>query len=179
MAKKKTVKTVKKVKKTKAPKKSNKVEMTVEGTKSDTYVVGMQAIPEDFKDQIKTVLAHLLTLFKASLLDAFKQYVEEMIRREQPASAEEFMLNFKNSTIAHGVTAVELIDSLDDDYAKEYVKGSKDAVKPPYKLPVTAPPRELAVAPVKSPPGAAPAPKLEQAPADNNNKSVFDSLDIL
>lgn len=136
----------------------------------------LKALP--FEDQVKNVLNHVLSVLKAALLDAFRQYVESMIKSEGPASVEEFCLNFKNTIALHGTTPEELIESLDDDYAKEYVRNS--AVKGALKA-VPAKPAIVAEKPapaVAAPtPAAAPAsPTPAAAPA---SKSVFDSLDIL
>ena len=107
-----------------------------------------------FEDQIKSALSHILELFKASLIDAFRQYIESKIFSGQPASVEEFKSKLKHSVAVHGIADEVLLEAL-DEVELEYLNNQVGN-------------KVLQLAPTS-------APAVERTKTEV--KSVFDSLD--
>lgn len=114
-----------------------------------------------FEEQIKSVLSHILELFKASLIDAFKQYVKSRIAGSLPASVEEFVNQFKHTTQVHGIADETLLASL-DEVELEYLSTSTQVVQP----------KQAEFIAKNNPVPAVPEKKKEAT-------SVFDALDII
>lgn len=72
------------------------------------------SIKDDFQTQIKAVLSHILELLKASLKDAFIQYINSKLNASQVPSVDEFMEGFKHTVAVQGVTKDMLLSSLND-----------------------------------------------------------------
>lgn len=137
------------------------------------------SIPADIKEDgielVKKILNHILELFKASVFDAFKQYVESRINGSLPASIEEFINKFKHSYKLHGITDHQLLSVL-DEYEREYVLNSTAAspLQQPVGLAQVAAPEPVNVSPSK--PVVTVNCPVEPKPDD---ESVFDNLDLL
>jgi len=154
-------------------------------TKRTPELVALAA-STDFQDQIKSVLMHVLELFKASLIDAFRQYVESKLRASQPASVEAFMEGFKHTVAIHGVTKETLLGALSESelellannqaqVAVEQVTPVEAGIEEAVPLaPVVEEALAEAAAEVQAAPVAQPEPKKEKT-----NTSVFDALDMI
>lgn len=95
---------------------------------------------ESFKVQVQAVLSHILELFKASLIDAFRQYIEAKMWSSQPASIEEFTSKFKHTVAVHGVSEETLLNSL-GEIELEYL--SNGPVEKRTTAPVVAPTEQV------------------------------------
>lgn len=177
------------MKKKKVVKKATKV-VTRKGRKpgSKNKVTAAQPVvatlaPET-TDKILSVLSHVLDLFKASLYDAFKQYVERKINASLPASLDEFIGAFRHSYKLHGIADHQLLSVL-DDYEREYVLNSFSTAKEQVAKNVSAIIDAGVEEAFKTPAAKAepvkivpPAP-AEPVEAKKEDVSVFDALDLL
>lgn len=148
--------------------------------------------PDVFQDQVKTVLGHLLKVLEASLLDMFKQYVENMMKTGNPASAEHFLTQFKHSAAVHGISKEKLLMALEDDIEREYVTEGPGSAIRGLQVGEAAQPQQLDLqftGQVKSAldrsfvggplDPASEAPPTEEKTPQVNKTSVFDNLDLL
>ncbi len=120
---------------------------------------------------LKPILAQLIVMFEASLLDAFKQYVESRMASSKVASAAEFMAGFKHTIAANNITEERLLSTL-DDYELEYLKNA-DKVKAPIAVASSKPAPVVKVVPVPK------EPEVVKEEPKKNATSVFDSLDLI
>lgn len=114
-------------------------------------------------------ISDIFKVFEASLLDAFRQYVDNRLKASQVASLEEFMNGFKYTINAQGISKEKLLGVL-DEYELEYVKNTNKVKAASTEAPVAQ------IVPV--PPPAAPTPVPEDK-KETNSVSVFDSLDLI
>jgi len=155
--------------------------------KGAVKAVKVQAVP--FQEQIKEVLFHVLELFKASLLDAFRQYLESRIRASQPASVEEFTDKFKHTMSLHGLSKETLLGALNPvelEYLEENIKRSqqlRDKLQTMETQPVAQPvaqPVQEAISP--APQAATQQVELKLVQKEESKQeaiSVFDALDMV
>lgn len=143
-------------------------EIAVKNIKAEDIYTEVKASP--FEEQIRSVLSHILELLKASLIDAFKQYVNSRIAGSLPASVEEFINQFKHTTKVHGIADEVLLQSL-DEVELEYLSASTKVktVQPDAQVSL---PQPVAKAPAQTAPA-------QTAPVEKKAVSVFDALDIL
>lgn len=126
----------------------------------------LKASGDSFQDQVKAVLSHLLELFKASLLDAFRQYVCSTTMAGHTASVEDFMEIHENTVKAHNISKETLLKALSEVELEAMARGAgKAAIK-------GIEPDKTQVAKAVQASGVVSTPVKE-------SKSVFDSLDSI
>lgn len=136
----------------------------VKVAKAKTKAPALKA--SNFEDQVKSVLSHLLDLFKASLIDAFRQYVESRIKSGTHASMDDFNRHFQHTIAAHGIQEETLLASL-DDVELEYLNRISSTPVESFEIG-----KPLPVAKATH----VEAPKAKE---ETPTKGVFDSLDLI